>query len=338
MRAWVEVKPYGRNFLQPLKTAHGLWWRREGILVKVRGDSGVVAFGEVAPIPWFGTETLAMAQEFWQSKTCRWLSVDDLAVPDALSATQFAVGTALVGLQRGHLTPPLPLSNRELCGLLPAGKKALEDLPNLLAQGFCTLKWKVGVYSLSEELHWLEILVSRLPENCQLRLDANGGLTLDQAEQWLAQCDQITGFDTNPDVASGRIEYLEQPLPPERLQAMQELSRRFQTKIALDESVATLTQMEMCDRQGWSGLYVIKPVIAGAPPRLQTFLAKLGQGVRFSSGFETVIGRQAALHLALDHCLQTFPRGALPALGFGTLNFFDDDWDQLTAEQLWEKI
>ena len=34
---------------------------REGIVLRLENERGRVGFGEVAPIPWFGTETLAEA-------------------------------------------------------------------------------------------------------------------------------------------------------------------------------------------------------------------------------------------------------------------------------------
>jgi O-succinylbenzoate synthase len=121
-----------------------------------------------------------------------------------------------------------------------------------------------------------------------LRLDANGGLSLTEAEEWLQICDQLGGI----------IEYLEQPLPVTELEAMVKLGTRFSTAIALDESVATLSQMQSVYRQGWRGIYVIKPCIAGSPSELRQFCNLNKIDAVFSSVFETDIGRKTALKLA----------------------------------------
>lgn len=47
------------------------------------------------------------------------------------------------------------------------------------------------------------------------------------------------------------IEFIEQPLSVDQFQEMRELGNCYQTKIALDESVATLKQLECCFKQGW---------------------------------------------------------------------------------------
>ena len=63
MSRQISVKPYRRAFRQPLRTAHGEWATREGFLVRVEQE-GRVGYGEVAPLPEFGSETLAEATAF----------------------------------------------------------------------------------------------------------------------------------------------------------------------------------------------------------------------------------------------------------------------------------
>jgi O-succinylbenzoate synthase len=97
---------------------------------------------------------------------------------------------------------------------------------------------------------------------------------------------------------------------------MLELSNYYSTKIALDESVATLQQLENCYQQGWRSIFVIKPGIVGSPSRLRKFCQQHQIDVVFSSVFETAIGRQAALKLAAE--LSSNHR----AVGFGINHYF----------------
>ena len=64
----MSFRRYQRPFVKPLRTARGEWLLREGLIVRIECDSGV-EYGEVAPIPEFGTETLAVAEAFLQSLT-----------------------------------------------------------------------------------------------------------------------------------------------------------------------------------------------------------------------------------------------------------------------------
>ena len=58
----LHLKPYHRPFQKPLETAHGVWSIRNGLLVGLQqGDA--IGWGEVAPLPWFGTETLEEANQ-----------------------------------------------------------------------------------------------------------------------------------------------------------------------------------------------------------------------------------------------------------------------------------
>ena len=148
--------------------------------------------------------------------------------------------------------------------LLPAGVAALEAWQRPWQQGIYTLKWKIGVASPGEEISLLQRLVEALPAPAALRLDANGGLREATAQHWLEVCDRI-----NNRARGARIEYLEQPLPATALAAMTRLARRYQTPLALDESVVTAAQLQRCQRLGWPGILVVKPAIAGDPQRLR---------------------------------------------------------------------
>ncbi|MGB6017035.1 MAG: o-succinylbenzoate synthase, partial [Nodosilinea sp.] len=296
-----------------------------GLLIRLRDSSGRVGYGQIAPIPWFGSETLEDALTFCHAQDKEWRAE---TVPDALPATQFGLGCALAALVGESPDAGCEPAIADICGLLPAGEAALDLASQRLAQGHRTLKWKIGVHTVDDEIHWLERLMEKLPNHTQLRLDANGGLSIDQAEQWLAVCDRI-----NTDTHMAAIEHLEQPLPPDQIAAMKALGRRYRTAIALDESVATLNQLEDCWAEGWRGVVVIKPAIAGSPQRLQVFCQTHRPQLVFSSAFETIVGRQAALAVA-SRCSSA----PVAALGFGTQGWFADDWDTLTPAELWDRL
>jgi O-succinylbenzoate synthase len=116
----------------------------------------------------------------------------------------------------------------------------------------------------------------------------------------------------------------------DQFEAMLELSHGYKTAIALDESVATLNQLAKCFKQGWRGIFVIKPGIVGSPSRLRQFCQQHKIDAVFSSVFETAIGRQAALQLAAE--LSQGNR----AVGFGVNHWFAQE--ETLPEDLWKKL
>ena len=295
---------YQRHFKQPLRTNHGVWQVREGIIISLIDRSGVVSRGEIAPLPWFGSETMSQAIEFCQQlgKTITLQNI--LSIPDRLPCCQFALESAWLNLTQRSSNCPKIL---EYCYLLPPGKSALIAWQKL-AQNHAatTFKWKIGVLPLTTEIEILKQLVFAFPPNIKLRLDANGGLNLSQARQLLTIADTLKA-----------IAFIEQPLPPKNLADIIQLSREYTTLLALDESVASFQQLQEAYYRGWQGVYVVKAAIMGFSSRLIEFCRDRNLDVVLSSVFETKIGRDAVLNLTqkLNH-----PR----AVGFGVQHYFEE--------------
>ncbi|MBD2528529.1 o-succinylbenzoate synthase [Nostoc flagelliforme FACHB-838] len=336
-----QFRPYRRRFVRSLTTNHGKWGIREGIILRLTDESGKVGWGEIAPISWFGSETVEQGLDF-----CRQLPgeiTDEIifSIPDELPACQFGfesaceMGSGEWGVGSGgdegdnFITPNFSLltpNSLFYSALLSAGEAALNQWQTLWEQGYHTFKWKIGVYAITDELEIFESLIQTLPAFTKLRLDANCGLSHEEANLWLRTCDN---FKANPELPL-EIEFIEQPLPVEQFQEMLELSRCYKTAIALDESVATLGQLAACYQQGWRGIFVIKPGIVGSPSRLRKFCHQHKIDTVFSSVFETAIGRLAALQLAAE--LSRNNR----AIGFGIDHFFEqeDTW----LQSLWNDL
>ncbi|WP_392477729.1 o-succinylbenzoate synthase [Nostoc sp. C110] len=338
MRYQFKFRPYQRRFLRSLTTNHGKWDIRESIILRLTDESDQLGWGEIAPISWFGSETLEQALDF-----CRQLPeeiTDEIifSIPDKLPACQFGFESALEWGSRGaeeqrsrgaeekNLNLSSALHSLRYSGLLPSGKAALNQWQTLWQQGYRTFKWKIGVNAIADELKIFESLIHTLPAFTKLRLDANGGLSYEEANLWLRTCDNLKA---NPELPI-EIEFIEQPLPVEQFQQMLELSTSYETAIALDESVATLGQLAACHQQGWRGIFVIKPAIVGSPSRLRKFCHQYQIDTVFSSVFETAIARLAALQLAAE--LSQNDR----AVGFGIDHFFEQE--ETWFQSLWNDL
>ncbi|MBG1240350.1 o-succinylbenzoate synthase [Nostoc sp. NZL] len=322
MRYQFKFRPYQRKFLRSLTTNHGKWDIREGIILRLTDESGKLGWGEIAPISWFGSETLEQALDF-----CRQLPVeitDEIifSIPDELPACQFGFESAQ---EWGSEFLSMPHA-QSFSALLAAGEAAVNQWETLWQKGYRTFKWKIGVYAIAHELEIFESLIQTLPAFTKLRLDANGGLTYEEANLWLRTCDNLKANAELPI----EIEFIEQPLPVEQFQQMLELSTSYETAIALDESVATLGQLAACYQQGWRGIFVIKPGIVGSPSRLRKFCHQHQIDTVFSSVFETAIARLAALKLAAE--LSQNNR----AIGFGIDHFFEQE--ETWFQSLWNNL
>lgn len=333
----LATRYYCRPFTRPLQTAHGLWTQREGLILRFQTEAGQVGFGEIAPIPWFGTETLAQAQQLcdrWPKELSLATFLSELAsIPATWPASQFGFGAGINSFRnqpsdRAEIDQSIErLSAADICALLPTGPQALEHWERLWQQGHRTFKWKIGVTDAAAELDIFQSLCVALPTTATLRLDANGGLTAATATTWLQTCDR----------APIHVEFIEQPLAPDQvLSWLGKIGDQFHTAIALDESVASFPQLQAIHQQ-WGNrvVYVIKPAIAGRPQPLLAYCQHHQLDVVFSSALETPIGRHSVFQMA-----KTLWQGGLSrrALGFGIDHFFADDWQQLEGATLWEQL
>ncbi|XPM54041.2 MAG: o-succinylbenzoate synthase [Leptolyngbya sp. IPPAS B-1204] len=319
-RVRFEFRPYARRFKRPLQTHHGEWAVRQGVILRLEGADRV-SWGEIVPIEWFGSESYLDALRFCQALPGEITHAQIQQIPASLPACQFGFESAWEKLvlpppHSPHSVPQLPSSI-----LLPTGAEALHAPQLFTASPGSTFKWKIGVAAIQDELELFEELISLLPNQAHLRLDANGGLTWQQACQWLQLCD---GYG---------IELIEQPLPPTQLDQMLKLSQRYSTPLALDESVTTLEQLQTCYHQGWRGLFVIKAPLAGSPVQLRHFCQTHQLDIVWSSVFETAIARRY---------IENYLVAALPssnrATGFGVEHWFDDGWEQRSPEQIWQRL
>jgi o-succinylbenzoate synthase len=326
-----EFRPYALPFRQPVRTAHGVWAQREGVIVRLEDGAGNRGYGEAAPIPWFRTETADEVEAL-----CRELGpeVDEgrlRRVPERAGCLRGAITAALammkdhkavatssgdriegdVNVTRGGALPPATRSAYlPVAALMPAGRAVLGAAGAKAEMGFRTFKWKVGVGDLADELALLDDLIAALPAGSKLRLDANGAWDRRRAERWLERC------------ADRPVEFVEQPIDAEARGAedvLRGLAEDYPTPIALDESVAGAREVERWLGAGWPGIFVIKPSLLGgeaglALEKLQAAKAR----VVFSSALETALGAQAALRLALAF------GGEPRALGFGVWPLFAD--------------
>jgi O-succinylbenzoate synthase len=298
--------PYRRTFIQPLRTARGEWLERDGFIVRVE-DAQRVGYGEIAPIPEFGSETMTQAEDFLWRLEADPLLADDTSVLAALPCCAFGLSSALIDAE------PSVRRDYDVAALLPAGETACFALKAKLALGYQTFKWKIGVAPAEVEQSIFKKLVEQLPKGARLRLDANGGLSVSEFEAWLWVLQRH----------AASVEYLEQPLAVGQERVMASYAQSFSVPIALDESLNGEDGAEWLSR--WTGPLVVKPALMGDCCKLVESLRPLADRVVLSSVFETTIGLDNVLQIA-----DQLPEHNL-AIGFDTLDAFADSLSVLKS-------
>ncbi len=300
----LDFRRYSLPFRQPVRTSRGAWPVREGLLVRVARPDGSAGFGEAAPVPSFGRETVDEAEAF-----CRSLGngvAGDLLsrVPGSLPTLRNALDCAMGGAPGAARHKSLGVA-----ALLPSGRDAIADAPPKADAGFRVFKWKVGVGSPEDERAILDDLLGALPGGSRIRLDANGAWDRRAADKWLA-------------FASERpVEFVEQPVAPDSKGAedtLLGLAADHPVPIALDESLADGGDIARWLGLGWKGFFIVKPSLVGDVRGALVDLAGAHARVVFSSALETALGAQAGLRLAF-----AWP-GKMSALGYGVWPLFAD--------------
>lgn len=300
---------YTLPFRAAVRTAHGVWAERTGLIVRLEDGGGSIGYGEVAPIPWFGTETVEEA-EAALNVLGEWVTPEQLAaVPVKLGCLRFALAGALAESGKEGRRGKANVSYLPVAALLPAGRGALAQIGPKAELGFRTFKWKVGVGDMADELALLDDVIGELPSGSKLRLDANGAWDRRQAARWLERA------------AERPVEFVEQPVAPDARGAddvLRGLAGDFPTPIALDESVVGAHDVERWLAADWPGIFVIKPSLLGDPAPVLARLAGAKADVVFSSALETAVAAKAALQLAFSWA------GKPRALGFGVWPLFNE--------------
>lgn len=307
MRFHFLFRRYRLPFRKAVRTAHGRWSEREGVIVRIEDEAGHMGHGEAAPIPWFGTETVDDVEAGCHALG-EWVEEETFdAVPARLGCLRNALSTARTDLKgRAELAEAPDLG---VAALLPAGRTALAELLPKADAGFRVFKWKVGVGDVDEELGWLDDLCGALPDGAKLRLDANGAWDGRRAVRWLGRC------------AERPIEFVEQPIAsdaPGAEDLLLGLAGDFPTPIAIDESLVLDGDVERWLGVGWPGVYVVKPSLLSNPAAALERLSAANAHVVFSSALETAMAAKAALRLAFQW------KGTRQAIGFGVWPLFTD--------------
>jgi len=261
----------------------------------VRLSAGAAfGIGEATPLPGYSPETIDEAvaalhgltalAPFDADEVHAWLSgIKQLGSP----AAQFALETAAFDLAGKLLETPVhallggsrgaAIPVNALVSNLAGARAAVDD-------GFGTLKIKLGRCSFAEDLALLEILRAEFGDGIQLRADANGRWSVDEATSYL------------PRLVHVGLQYIEEPVASELLPTL-----ASPITLAADESLSRLPASRALENPAVR-IFVLKPMLLGGLLRcvdLASAATAAGASVVVSHMFDGPIARTACAELCL---------------------------------------
>jgi len=224
------------------------------LVVQIETDVGLSGWGEANGSPDWSGETCDSAQTLIEQHwTPRLLGEDPRQVRQCLerlrrvfgnSFARAAIEMALLDLLGKSLDTPVYqllgglVRSRELplrFPIMPVGPEASADVARRVhAEGFQTIKLKVGHDPLESDLERVRRVRETLGPGVRLTVDANGGWTVNEAIRAARELEPYN------------LLFIEQPVHRLDLEGLAEVRRRIAQPIMADESVFTPQEAQRC--------------------------------------------------------------------------------------------
>ncbi|MGZ9896790.1 o-succinylbenzoate synthase [Shewanella gaetbuli] len=288
-----EIHQYQIDLSTTLPVAKQRIDHRVGLIVTVTLSDGQSSVAEVAPLSGIDIEGLPLqgfSQENLEQVTAALFDIQQQVMGEgvnklallteqcSLASVQFGLSVLVAKLQQRL---PIRQLEQHKIPLLYHGlsTSSIEEKLTPIAD-INTVKIKVAQTDMAEEIAFVHQILAYKPK-LTLRLDANGGFTLDQAIDFLA-C-----------IPKAQIDYIEEPC--QQLSDNATVYKQLGIKYALDESLLQqpIDFTQLLEQQPGIGALILKPMLLGSLTRLQEIVTLAEQyGVRciLSSSLESDIG------------------------------------------------
>lgn len=259
-----EYQRYDLIFKQAAITSRNTLLKKETYFIKVwdENNPSLYGLGEASIFRGLSAED-SPNYEAKLKEVCENISTINFLELKPWSSILFGIETAIADLKSGGrcLLYDTPFTRGEegirINGLIWMGNKEemAERISQKLSQGFNCLKLKIGGIDFASELDLITSIRSRFPQDIlELRLDANGAFSPDNAMQKL---EQLSRFG---------IHSIEQPIKQGNYNAMAEICNSSPIPIALDEELIGVVERDAKEEMlnAIKPQYIIlKPSLAG---------------------------------------------------------------------------
>jgi L-Ala-D/L-Glu epimerase len=326
----VSVEALDIPLREPFGIAGGAQERAANLLVTIELDDGTLGFGEAAPFPAFNGETQTGSREAVEAVRCAIEGADARAwraVAGSLRAAIGRAGAARCAIETAVLDALTRRANLPLWAFFGGAGTALatditittgspaqaeQAARRVAARGFNVIKVKVGGALAASDAARIEAIHGAAP-GCSLILDANGGLTAEQALALVADARSL----------GATIALLEQPVARGDWRGMREVSRRSGVEVAADESLSCAEDALRIAAEGAATVLNIKLMKCGVAEALD--IAAVARAARL----KLMIGGMVESVLAMT-------TSACFAAGLGGFSFVDLDTPLFLAENPFE--
>ena len=328
------------HFKQPAGTSRGVYTTHLSYYVTLE-ENGVRGVGECSVLPDLSCDAMSTDRyEALLRKACQWVEQTDgipyemlRPYPSILFGLEMAFAqldangsTALSETPFAQGKEGIPINGLVWMGSFEEMYARLEEKLRL---GFHCVKLKIGAIDFERELELVRHIRERFTrQQIELRVDANGGFTPDNAMERLTE---LARYD---------IHSIEQPIKQHQWNDMARLCRESPLPIALDEELIGVNELEQKARLLDTirpAYVVLKPSLHGGMMgcRERIRLAKeRGIGSWITSALESNVGLNAIAHF----CAEEFgPRVAMPQ-GLGTGMLYTDNVEmplRIIGDKLW---
>lgn len=339
----LSIIPRTLHFKQPAGTSRGVYTTRQSWFVTATDDArpGVLGVGECAPLPDLSCDASPEYEERLQ-ELCRIVEQQGDICYDALRpypSVLFGLETALLDLERGGTGVLFDNSFARgetgipINGLVWMGNydEMLARLESKMKEGFRCVKLKIGAIDFDKELDLIRHIRSAFTkEQIELRVDANGGFTPDDA---MNRLEQLAKYD---------IHSIEQPIRQHQWPDMAQLCKNTPLPIALDEELIGVNIVSMKEHllDTIRPQYIIlKPSLHGGMTGSREWIRmakERGIGSWITSALESNVGLNAIAQFASD---VYGPAITMPQ-GLGTGMLFTDNIPmplEIKGDQLWRQ-
>ena len=350
------------HFRQPAGTSRGVYTERKSWIIEL-ADGERTGIGECAPLPGlscddipdYGKTLRALCDKFEQEgqidynlmrpypsmlfgletallsllrsegvKECR--SVDNTQASNPSSQDPHPSSLCLFNNAFSRGEQGIPIN-----GLVWMGsyEEMMQRIEEKLSQGYRCIKLKIGAIDFDKELDMVRSIRERFSsKELQIRLDANGGFSYDEALYKMELLSQYA------------VHSIEQPIKAKQWAFMADLCRESPLPIALDEELIGVNMPEMKRHI----LNIIKPAYIVLKPSLHggmhgcrewiSIAREMGIGSWITSALESNIGLNAIAQFTAD----VYGDNITMAQGLGTGQLFTDNIDmplEIRDNALW---
>ncbi|NDZ14055.1 mandelate racemase/muconate lactonizing enzyme family protein [Variovorax sp. WS11] len=262
--------------------------RFDPFVIEVRGTDGEHGFGEALIIPGYTTETVEGSWRLCEILGSRVVGMDaEAAKAVARSHVHDGVGAASAMLAALDMLTGHPLLATRAAVAVPllapvqsSEPAALaEEIERTLAQGFRTLKVKVG-FDWQRDLDHVGRIQGLVGDRATLRLDANQGF------------DSVDGIAFASRLAPQGIELFEQPCPLDDWRANAAVAVRSAVPVMLDESIYDLGDIDRAGAMDGVGFVKLKLKKMGSVDMLIEGLERIR-----ANGLTPVLGDGVSLEI-----------------------------------------